>query len=106
MIGVSAQLSQTTTGTARAKRQGGDKRSQRIEAYHGIILSAIGAQVDITLVELAEMLRREHGAVFAPSTVWRFLDRHDITVKKNRARQRAATARRRQAARGLVRRAA
>lgn len=36
----------------------------------------------ITLVDLAEMLRREHGASFAPSTVWRFLDRHDITVKK------------------------
>ena len=51
--------------------------------------------MDITLVELADMLRREHGASFAPSTVWRFLDRHDMTVKKNRARQRAGTARRR-----------
>jgi transposase len=95
-----------TTGTARAKRQGGDTRSHRIEAYREVILAAIEAQVDITLVELAEMLRREHGASFAPSTVWRFLDRHDITIKKNRARQRAATARRRQAARGVVRRAA
>ena len=38
--------------------------------------------MDITLVELAEMLRREHGASFAPSTVWRFLDRHAMTVKK------------------------
>jgi transposase len=95
-----------TTGTARAKPQGGDKRSRRIEAYRAVILAAIDAKVDITLVELADLLRQQHGASFAPSTVWRFLDRHDITVKKNRARQRAATARRRQAARGLVRRAA
>ena len=41
------------------------------------------AKVDITLVELAEMLRCEHGARFAPSTVWRFLDRHAMTLKKN-----------------------
>ena len=49
---------------------------QRIEAYRAVILGAVDAKVDITLVELAEMLRREHGASFAPSTVWRFLDRH------------------------------
>ena len=36
-----------------------------------VILAAIEAQVDITLVELADMLRREQGASFAPSTVWR-----------------------------------
>jgi len=92
-----------TTGTVRPKQQGGDKRSHRIEAYRAIILAAVDAQVDITLVELASLLRREHGSAFAPSTVWRFLDRHGITVKKNRTRQRAATARRRQAARGMVR---
>jgi hypothetical protein len=62
--------------------------------------------VDITLVELTEMLRREHGASFAPSTVWRFLDRHAMTVKKNGARRRAATGRRRRAAQSLVQRAA
>ena len=95
-----------TSGTTRAKPQGGDKRSHRIEAFRDIILAAVEAQVDITLVELADMLRREHGAAFAASTVWRFLDRHDMTVKKNRARQRAGTARRRRAAQGLVQRAA
>ena len=71
------------SGTARAKPQGGDKRSQRIEAYRDVILTAIESQVDITLVELAEMLRAEHGALFAPSTIWRFLDRHSMTLKKN-----------------------
>ncbi len=89
-----------------AIRRALDAPHRRIEAYRAVILAAIDAKVDITLVELADLLRQQHGASFAPSTVWRFLDRHDITVKKNRARQRAATARRRQAARGLVRDAA
>jgi transposase len=91
------------SGTARAKPQGGDKRSRRIEAYRDVILTAIEGQVDITLVELAEMLRAEHGALFAPSTIWRFLDRHAMTLKKNGARQRAGSARRARAAAGLVR---
>jgi transposase len=90
------------TGARRAKPQGGDKRSHRIEVYRDVILAAIEAQVDITLAELADMLRREHAASFAPSTVWRFLDRHAMTVKKNRARQPAGAARRRRAAQGLV----
>jgi transposase len=69
------------TGATRAKPKGGDQRSQRIEAYRAAILGAVEAKVDITLVELAEMLRREHGAHFAPSTVWRFLNRHAMTLK-------------------------
>jgi hypothetical protein len=95
-----------TAGTTRAMPQGGDQRSHRIEAYRDVILAVIDAQVDITLVELAEMLRKEHGASFAPSTIWRFLDRHAMTIKKNGTRQRADAARRRSAARGLVRRPA
>jgi transposase len=90
------------TGVARAKQQGGDQRSRRIEAYRDIILAAIENQVDMTLVELTELLRDKHGASFAASTIWRFLDRHAVTVKKNGARQRAGTARRRRAATRLV----
>jgi len=93
-------------GRATALPQGGDLRSHRIEAYRDVILAAVKAEVDITLVELAELLRSQHGASFAPSTVWRFLDRHDLTFKKNCARQRAGAARRRCPAAGLVRRAA
>lgn len=55
----------------RAKPQGGDIRSRRIESYRDVILGVVEEQVDITLVELAEMLRSKHGAVFAPSTIWR-----------------------------------
>jgi transposase len=94
------------SGTTCAKPQGGDRRSRRIEAYREVILAAIEQQVDITLVELAEVLRAEHGVAFAASTIWRFLDRHEMTLKKNGARQRAGTARRRRAATSLVRRSA
>jgi len=94
------------TGATCAKPQGGDKRSHRIERYRDTILAAVDAQVDITLIELAELLHREHGERFAPSSVWRFLDRHAMTVKKNRARQRAGASRRRGAAQSVVRRAA
>jgi transposase len=94
------------TGTTRAQPKGGDQRSHRIEAYRDVILDAVAAHVDITLVELADMLRQEHGLRVAPSTVWRFLDRHAMTVKKNRTRRRARQARRVGSAAGLVRRAA
>jgi transposase len=91
------------TGATAAQPKGGDLRSHRIEAYRDVILGAIAAQVDMTLVELSELLRREHGTSFAPSTIWRFLHRHGMTFKKNRARQRAGQARRHRPARGLVR---
>jgi len=94
------------TGATRAKAKGGDLRSGRIEAYRGAILAAVEAQVDITLVELSGMLHRLHGATFAPSTIWRFLDRHAMTLKKNGARGRAGATRRRRTATSLVRRSA
>ena len=94
------------TGATAAKPRGGDRHSARIEASGAVILATVDRQVDITLVELAELLEREHGERFAPSTIWRFLDRRDLTFKKNRARQRAGAARRRRPARSLVRPAA
>ena len=70
------------SGRDKAQCQGGDRRSQRAEVYKDIIFAAVDAKVDITLVELADLLRRNHGVAVAPSTVWRLLDRHDMTLKK------------------------
>jgi transposase len=87
-------------GRACAMPMGGDTRSHRIKAYRDVILGAIEAQRDITLDELVEILRREHGASLARSTVWRFLRRHDVTFKKTAhtsEQQRPDVARRRQA---------
>ncbi len=80
-------------GQAAAKRQGGDRRSRRIEAYGGAILAAVAARADITLEELAALLRERHGVRFAPSSVWRFLDRHAMTIKKTRPAKLAGAAR-------------
>jgi transposase len=92
-----------TAGSVQAKPQGGDTRSHRIEAFSSVILAAVAAQKDISLVELADLLRTEHGASFGASTVWRCLDRHGMTFKKNGARRRAGAARRCSPAPGLVR---
>ena len=92
-----------TTGSIAAKPQGGDTRSHHVEGFGGVILAAVEAKKDISLVELAELLRTEHGACFAASTVWRFLDRHAMTFKKNGARSRAGTLRRRRPAPRVVR---
>lgn len=76
-------------GRTRARGPGGDQRSHRIEAHHQTIMSAIEAQPDLTLVEIADMLEVERGESFAPSSIWRFFDRHAVDFKKNRARSRA-----------------
>jgi len=71
------------TGSAKAKPQGGDRRSKRIEAHRAFILKTVAQRKDITLAELQERLARR-GAHFGIGTIWRFFDRHDITVKKRR----------------------
>ena len=59
---------------------GGDRHSHRAEAHAPKVLSWIDENPDITLVEIAARLALQ-GHVFAPSTIWRLLDRHDYTVK-------------------------
>jgi len=78
------------TGHVRPRPQGGDKRSQSIEAHAREILALVGERPDISLAEIAVYLDEMHGLRVALSTVWRLLDRHGMTFKKNRARQRAA----------------
>ena len=74
------------TGDARPRPQGGDKRSHPIDAHAAEILALVEDRADITLVEIASHLDKAHGLKVAPSTVWRLLDRHGMTFKKNRAR--------------------
>ncbi len=77
------------TGHVRPLPQGGDKRAHRIEAYWQEILALVEEAPDITLAEIAAHLDETHGLTVAQSTVWRLLDRHGMTFKKNRARLRA-----------------
>ena len=78
------------TGDVGPRPQGGDHRSHRIETHCEEILALVEEMPDITLGELAEHLDEVHGLRVAQSTVWRLLDRHGMTFKKNRARQRTA----------------
>ena len=70
-------------GTIAAQKQGGDRKSGRIEAEAGFILSQVTATPDITLAELREKLMRR-GLIVGIGTLWRFFDRRRITFKKRR----------------------
>ncbi len=73
-----------STGNVRPRAQGGDKRSRPIEVHAGEILSWVAEKPDMTLAEITLQLTETHGLKVAPSSVWRFLDRHGMTVKKPR----------------------
>ena len=62
-----------------------------VAASTAIILGLIAETPDITLMEIVAHLEATHGLRVAHSSVWRLLDRHGMTFKKNRARKRAAT---------------
>lgn len=76
------------TGSVAPRAQGGDRRSDRIEACGAAILALVEATPDITLTEIAARLEQEQGALFAPSTVHRFFRRHGLSFKKSPATQR------------------
>jgi len=91
------------TGEISAKRQGGDRRSGRVEAHAAAILELVEKQRDITLAEITEAIFETTGERFGTTTIWRLLKRHGQTYKKNGTRQRAGTPRRRSTARGMDR---
>ncbi len=68
-------------GTPAAKPQGGDRRAARLDTHAALILGAIEAKDNITLVELQALLA-ERGTPVGIGTLWRFFDRHRITRKK------------------------
>jgi transposase len=79
-------------GRVEAKPLGGDRHSHRMEAHADEVLALVKETPDITLAEIAVHLQDAHGLRVAQSTVWRLLDRHGQTFKKNRARKRTAAA--------------
>lgn len=70
-------------GDASPKQQGGDRRSGRIEAHAELILGIVEQTKDITIAEVQAKLE-EQGLSFGIGTLWRFFDRHRITLKKSR----------------------
>jgi transposase len=68
-------------GDSTPKRQGGDRRSARIEAHAALILAIVDETSDVTLAELQAKLGA-HGIGVGIGTLWRFFDRRRITLKK------------------------
>lgn len=79
-------------GRTQAKPQGGDRRSQRVEAHADLILTIYEAQPDILLEELRGRLR-EQGLEVGQSSLSRFFKRHAITRKKSWRTRPSRTAR-------------
>ena len=70
-----------TTGMVEPRTQGGDRRSGRIEAQADVILGLVAETPDITLAEMRASLGNR-GVRAGIGTLWRFLDRRNITRKK------------------------
>jgi transposase len=75
-----------SSGELAAKRRGGG--NSPLEAHAAILLSLVAEQPDLTLDEWCVALR-ERGIVTSRVSVWRFFSRHEVSYKKNSARQRA-----------------
>ena len=69
------------TGERRARAQGQPRRS-KLEPHRAFLLGLIEATDDITLVEMQERLAAERGLRASVGTIWTFLDRCNMTVKK------------------------
>jgi transposase len=72
-------------GDVRPGPLGGDRRSARIEAHSALILELLANKDDVTLAEIKASLA-ERGISAGMGTLWRFFDRHKITLKKRMAR--------------------
>jgi transposase len=75
---------QETRGTLVPKKQGGDRRSARVEKEADFILGEVERTPAITLEELQAKLKEERGQRFGIGTLWRFFARRRITLKKRR----------------------
>ena len=82
---------QSEQSSYRPRAQGGDRRSQRIEARAEAVLALVEETPDMTLAEIATHLESEHGVRVSQSTVWRFFHRRGITFKKTAHASEAAT---------------
>ena len=80
------------TGSVAPDAQGGDRRSQGIEAHATWLLARVKETPDLTLAEWCTELK-DRGFETVPSTVWRFFDRHQLTLKKRQRMRANRTAR-------------
>jgi transposase len=85
------------TGSVAPGKRGGSVG--KLAACKDFLLRRVKDKPDITMPELAEVLKAETGTEVAPASLSRFLIRQGQRFKKNIAGQRAKSSRRRPAAR-------
>jgi transposase len=83
------------SGNSAPKPRGGSVSP--LDEHAAQILALVAEQPDLTLIETVAELRKRRIRT-SRSSLWRFFDRHDITLKKKPASGRAAPSRRRSGA--------
>jgi transposase len=69
------------SGERTARRQGQPRRS-KLDPHRDFLLGLIETTSDITIVEMQGRLATERGVTASVGTIWTFLDRCNMTVKK------------------------
>ena len=69
------------SGERTARPQGQPRRS-KLDPHRDFLLGLIETTSDITIVEMQERLATERGVTASVGTIWTFLDRCNMTVKK------------------------
>lgn len=72
-----------STGETSAQRQGRPPGS-KLDTHEAFLLALIEEKDDVTLVEMQDRLRVEHGVSVGLGTLWRFFARLGVTWKKSR----------------------
>ena len=68
-------------GHVAARAMGGDRRS-RLTVHRGTVVELLARQPDLTLQEIRSALAASHGITVGLTSLWRFLKRQNITLKK------------------------
>ena len=76
------------SGSTRAKLSGGS--TSPLEEQVEWLLALVAEQPDLTLDEIVAAMRKQR-IPGSRTAVWRFFERHNVTVKKKPARERART---------------
>jgi len=80
------------SGERKARRQGQPRRS-KLDPHRDFLLDLIDTRDDITLLEMQQRLVVERGIRAGVGTIWTFLHRCDMTVKKRQRTQPSKTGR-------------
>jgi transposase len=85
------QLDETGSAAPPSRKR---KSRSPLEAHATWLLALIVAEPDLSIAELTQRVQAELGLKTSSSAVDRFVQRHDLSFKKNPARHRTGAARR------------